>query len=79
MDGWICVIRKSLDETKSYIDKLRNECYKANRDPKDVHITAVLYPDVIGYRHSNNSNTDNKKSGEEGFKSKQRQRQLKGN
>ena len=37
-DGWICVIRNSLDEIKSYKDKLRNECYKAKRDPKDVHI-----------------------------------------
>ena len=70
-DGWICVIRNSLDETKSYIDKLRNECYKAKRDPKDVHIAAILYPDVIEYRYSNNKDTDNKES-----KSKQRQRQL---
>jgi len=75
-DGWICVIRKSLDEIKSYIDKLRNECYKAKRDPKDVHIAAIVYPDVIEYRYSNNKNTDNKESNEKGLKSKQRPRQL---
>ena len=46
-NGWVCVIRNSLDQVKSYIDKLRNECYKAKRDPKDVHIAAILYPDVI--------------------------------
>jgi probable F420-dependent oxidoreductase len=74
-DGWICVIRKSLDEIKSYEDKLRNECHKAKRDPKDVHIAAILYPDVIGYRYNDN-NSDSKESNEKGLKSKQRQRQL---
>src|ERR687885_2856945 len=48
-NGWVCVIRNSLDRVKSYIDKLRNECFKAKRDPKDVHIAAILYPDVIDY------------------------------
>ena len=71
-DGWICVIRNSLDEIKSYKDKLRDECYKAKRDPKDVHIAAILYPDVIEYRNNNN-NTDNKESKEKRLKSKQRQ------
>jgi probable F420-dependent oxidoreductase len=76
-DGWIFVIRNSLDETKSYIDKLRNECYKAKRDPKDVHIAAILYPDIIEYKYNNNNkNTDNKESNEKGLKSKQRRRQL---
>jgi probable F420-dependent oxidoreductase len=76
-DGWICVIRNSLDETKSYIDKLRNECYKAKRDPKDVHIAAILYPDIIEYKYSNNNkNTDIKQSNEKELKSKQRRRQL---
>ena len=73
-DGWICVIRNSLDEIKSYKDKLRNECHKAKRDPKDVHIAAILYPDVIGYRYNDN-NSDSKESNEKGLKSKQRQRQ----
>ncbi len=70
-DGWICVIRNSLDEFKSYKDKLRDECYKAKRDPKDVHIAAILYPDVKEFRYSNNN--DNKESIGKGFKSKQRQ------
>jgi alkanesulfonate monooxygenase SsuD/methylene tetrahydromethanopterin reductase-like flavin-dependent oxidoreductase (luciferase family) len=46
-NGWICVIRNSLDEAKSNIYKLRNECRKAKRDPKDIHIAAILYPNVI--------------------------------
>lgn len=77
-DGWICVIRNSLDEIKSYKDKLRNECYKAKRDHKDVHIAAILYPDVIEYRYNNNNNTDNKESNQKGLKSKSKsnQRQL---
>lgn len=74
-DGWVCVIRKSLDEIKLYKDELKNECYKAKRDPKDVHIAAILYPDVIEYRYSNN-NTDNKESNEKGLKSRSKQRQL---
>jgi probable F420-dependent oxidoreductase len=75
-DGWVCVIRNSLDETKSYIEKLRNECYKAKRDPKDVHIAAILYPDVIEHTYSNNNTTNNKESNEKRLQSKQRQRQL---
>jgi len=70
-DGWICVIRNSLDEFKSYKDKLRDECYKVKRDLKDVHIAAILYPDVKEFRYSNN--IDNKESIGKGFKSKQRQ------
>ena len=46
-NGWICVIRHSLDEAKSNINKIRNECSKAGRDPKDIHIAAILYPNVI--------------------------------
>jgi alkanesulfonate monooxygenase SsuD/methylene tetrahydromethanopterin reductase-like flavin-dependent oxidoreductase (luciferase family) len=68
-NGWICVIRNSLDQVKSFIGKLRNECYKAKRDPKDVHIAAILYPDVIEYRYK----ADNKQSNEKGVKSLQRQ------
>jgi alkanesulfonate monooxygenase SsuD/methylene tetrahydromethanopterin reductase-like flavin-dependent oxidoreductase (luciferase family) len=44
---WICVIRNSLDEAKSNIYMIRNECRKAKRDPKDIHIAAILYPNVI--------------------------------
>ena len=68
-NGWICVIRNSLDEVRSYMDRIRNECHKAKRDPKDIHIVAILYPNVIdpGY------NADNKESDGNEPKSKQRQ------
>jgi probable F420-dependent oxidoreductase len=71
-NGWICVIRNSLDQVKSYIDKLRNECYKAKRDPKDIHIAAILYPNVIDSSY----NTDNNERDEE--EPKQRQQLLRG-
>ncbi len=66
--GWICVIRNSLDDVKSCIDRIRNECYNAKRDPKDVHIAAILYPDVVDYSH-----TDNERKHGNDSKSKQRQ------
>jgi probable F420-dependent oxidoreductase len=69
-NGWICVIRSSLDEIRSYIDGIRNECHKAKRDPKDVHIAAILYPDVVDYSH-----TDNKRKDGNDSKSKHRQQQ----
>jgi alkanesulfonate monooxygenase SsuD/methylene tetrahydromethanopterin reductase-like flavin-dependent oxidoreductase (luciferase family) len=43
----IIVIRHSLDEAKSNIYMIRNECRRAKRDPKDIHIAAILYPYVI--------------------------------
>jgi len=52
-NGWICVIRDSLDEAKSNLNRIRNECRKAKKDPKDIHIAAILYPNVI-----DSSNTD---------------------
>ena len=72
-DGWICDIRNSLDQVKSYIDNLRNECYKAKRDPKDIHIAAILYPDIIDSRY----NPDIKERDEE--EPKGRQQLLSGN
>ncbi|MFL6459453.1 MAG: hypothetical protein ACJ71J_00650, partial [Nitrososphaeraceae archaeon] len=67
--GWVCVIRNSLDQVKSYIGNIRNECSKVKRDPKDVHIAAILYPDIIEHRY----NADNKEGNEKGVKSSQRQ------
>jgi alkanesulfonate monooxygenase SsuD/methylene tetrahydromethanopterin reductase-like flavin-dependent oxidoreductase (luciferase family) len=61
-NGWICVIRNSLDELRSYIDGIRNECHKAKRDPKDIHIAAILYPNILEPRY----NTDDKESNEKG-------------
>ena len=72
-NGWICVVRDSLDQVKSYIDKIRNECYKAKRDPKDIHIVAILYPNIIDSSY----NTDNKERDEE--EPKHRQQLLSGN
>jgi alkanesulfonate monooxygenase SsuD/methylene tetrahydromethanopterin reductase-like flavin-dependent oxidoreductase (luciferase family) len=45
-NGWICVVRNSLDEVKSNIDKIRKECFNANRDPENIVIAAILYPDI---------------------------------
>jgi len=59
-NGWICVIRNSLDQVKSYIDKIRDECYKAKRDYKDIQIAAILYPNVIDSRYTDNNNRDKK-------------------
>ena len=59
-NGWICVIRHSLDEAKSNINKIRNECYKSKRDPKDIHIAAILYPNVI-----DSSNDDKERHGKQ--------------
>ena len=52
-NGWICVIRHSLDEAKSNINKIRDECRKAKRDPTDIHIAAILYPNVIDSGNTN--------------------------
>lgn len=45
-NGWICVVRNSLSKLKSNIDKISEECYKVNRDPKDIQIAAILYPNI---------------------------------
>ena len=60
-NGWICVIRNNLDQVKSYIDKIRNECYKAKRQDKDIQIAAILYPNVMDSRYTPDNKTDNKK------------------
>jgi probable F420-dependent oxidoreductase len=54
-DGWICVIRNPLYQVKSYIDKIRDECYKSKRDHKDIQIAAILYPNVIDSRYTDNN------------------------
>jgi alkanesulfonate monooxygenase SsuD/methylene tetrahydromethanopterin reductase-like flavin-dependent oxidoreductase (luciferase family) len=46
-NGWICVVRNSLEEVKSNIDRIIHECHKVNRDAKDIQIAAILYPNVI--------------------------------
>lgn len=46
-NGWICTIRDSLSQVKLNIEKIKEECHKVNRDPKDIDIAAILYPNVI--------------------------------
>src|SRR5919106_2007107 len=46
-DGWICTIHDSLDQAKVNIDTIKKECYRANRDPKDISISAIVYPNII--------------------------------
>jgi probable F420-dependent oxidoreductase len=45
-NGWICTIRNSLDQVRSNIGKIKEECYKVNRDPEDINIAAILYPNI---------------------------------
>jgi probable F420-dependent oxidoreductase len=45
-DGWVCTIRNSLDHLKLNIDKIKEECHKVRRDPKDIDIAAILYPNI---------------------------------
>jgi probable F420-dependent oxidoreductase len=46
-NGWICTIRNSLDQVRSNIGKIKEECYKVNRDPEDINIAAILYPNIL--------------------------------
>ncbi len=45
-NGWICTIHDSLDQINLNIKRIKEECHKANRDPKEVGIAAILYPNV---------------------------------
>jgi probable F420-dependent oxidoreductase len=74
-NGWICTIRDSLDQVKSNIDKINEECHKVNRDPKDINIAAILYPNII---HSCYTDNNNKQEVEENQQQQSRQ-PLKGN
>jgi probable F420-dependent oxidoreductase len=76
-NGWICTIRDSLNQVKSNIDKINEECHKVNRDPKDINIAAILYPNIIHSGYTDNSN-NNKKEVEENQQQQSRQ-PLKGN
>jgi probable F420-dependent oxidoreductase len=46
-NGWICTIRDSLGQLKSNIDKIKEECRKVKRNPKDIKLVAILYPKII--------------------------------
>jgi alkanesulfonate monooxygenase SsuD/methylene tetrahydromethanopterin reductase-like flavin-dependent oxidoreductase (luciferase family) len=71
-NGWICTIRDSLNQVKSNINKINEECHKVNRDPEDINIAAILYPNVI-----DSDDTDNKQ--EDGNQQKSRRQLLNGN
>jgi probable F420-dependent oxidoreductase len=47
-DGWICTIRDSLRQTKSSIEMIKKECLKVNRDPDEIEIAAIVYPNIEG-------------------------------
>jgi probable F420-dependent oxidoreductase len=46
-NGWICTIQDSLDQVKSNICKLKEECRKVNRDFDEINIEAILYPRIM--------------------------------
>jgi len=58
-NGWICTIRDSLSQVKLNIEKIEEECHKVHRDPKDINIAAILYPNVI-----DSDDTDNRQGHE---------------
>jgi probable F420-dependent oxidoreductase len=58
-NGWICTIRDSLSQVRLNIEKIKEECHKVNRDPKDINIAAILYPNVI-----DSDDTDNRQGHE---------------
>jgi probable F420-dependent oxidoreductase len=58
-DGWICTIRDSVKQVKLNIEKIKEECHRVDRDPKDINIAAILYPNVI-----DSGGTDNRQKHE---------------
>jgi probable F420-dependent oxidoreductase len=58
-NGWICTIRDSLRQVRLNIEKIKEECHKVNRDPNDINIAAILYPNVI-----DSDDTDNRQGHE---------------
>jgi probable F420-dependent oxidoreductase len=56
-NGWICTIRDSLNQAKSNINKINEECHKVNKD-QDISIAAILYPNVIDSDDRNNKQED---------------------
>jgi probable F420-dependent oxidoreductase len=68
-NGWICTIRDSLEQVKSSIDKIKQECRRINRDLDDIEFAAILYPIIIN--SDNNDNNDNSKQYEHRNKQQQ--------
>jgi len=64
-NGWICTIRDSLRQTKSNIDMIKRECLKLNRDPDEIEIAAIVYPNVEGLSSGDDDDDDCIKSSAE--------------
>ena len=45
-NGWICTTHDSLRQIKLNIDMIKKECLKVNRDPDDIEIAAIVYPNI---------------------------------
>ncbi|MGC2381680.1 MAG: LLM class F420-dependent oxidoreductase [Nitrososphaeraceae archaeon] len=61
-NGWICVIHDSLEQLKAYLDKIKSKCYKISRDPKEIHVAAILYPNIAdSANHLDSKEQDNNK------------------
>lgn len=61
-DGWICTIRDSLVQTKSNIDRIKKECLRVNRDPNDIQIAAIVYPDIEGLNEDGDDHIEPKEA-----------------
>jgi probable F420-dependent oxidoreductase len=57
-NGWVCTIRDSLKQVKLSIDKIKQECLRVNRDPADIEIAAILYPNIINSDDGNDNKQD---------------------
>jgi probable F420-dependent oxidoreductase len=75
-NGWICTIRDSLEQVKSSIDKIKQECRRINRDFDDIEFAAILYPIIIN--SDNDDNNDNSKQYEHRNKQQQSRHLLSG-
>ena len=62
-DGY--VYRDSLRQTKSNIDMIKGECLKLNRDPDEIEIAAIVYPNVEGLSSGDDDDDDCIKSSAE--------------
>ena len=45
-NGWIGVIRNDLDQLQITLDLLRREVVNSNRNPEDLEIVVIIYPNV---------------------------------
>jgi probable F420-dependent oxidoreductase len=72
-NGWICTIRDSLEQVKSSIDKIKQECRRINRDLDDIEFAAILYPIIINSDNDDNNDDNNDNSKQYEHRNKQQQ------